>query len=70
MSDDEDDMIESVNVSGGGGGGGGGGEEQETEKTTSLTHSFNTFSSQVLHDPETGEALYGSVRQIKMQLGF
>jgi len=67
MSDDEDDMIESVSVSGGGGGGG---EEQETEKTTSLTHSFNTFSSQVLHDPETGEALYGSVRQIKMQLGF
>ena len=66
MSDDEDDMIESVSVSGGGGGG----EEQETEKTTSLTHSFNTFSSQVLHDPETGEALYGSVRQIKMQLGF
>lgn len=54
MSDDEDDMIESI-----------GGEEEEAGR-----NSFHTFSSHILRASETGEALYGGVRQIKMQLGL
>lgn len=55
MSDDEDDLIESIDV---------------VAATKGKTDVNNAFSSTVLHSPQNGGPLYGNVRQTNMQLSL
>jgi hypothetical protein len=45
-------------------------DEDDMIESTDGENKINLFSSTVIHHPDNGSALYGNVRQVKMQLGL